>query len=99
MHVNITEFKEIDEPEILSTVPPVVEDFIILSFGNAITEFQSTLYEKFLHLTDGLIVTCNEFKAHLQNMEERKIVTSTEFLGKPCWTLNSSGQDRRLSSW
>ena len=99
MHVPFTEIREIDEPEVKSIVPPTVEDYIILSFGNSILEFQATLYEKFLHLTDGLVVTCREFKEYLQNMEERNIVTSTEFLGKKCWTYNANKELRNEGSW
>ena len=57
MHLPLIEIREIDEPEAKSIVPPTVEDFIILSFGNSILEFEATLYQKFLQLTDGLIVT------------------------------------------
>ncbi|MHA1943616.1 MAG: hypothetical protein ACW96M_04380 [Candidatus Thorarchaeota archaeon] len=76
------------EQIVLSTVPPLVEDAIMLSFGNSILEFEATLYEKFLHLTNGLVVTCQEFKAHLKNMEERNLIVSAEFLGKECWARN-----------
>ncbi|MFX1559891.1 MAG: hypothetical protein ACFFBL_04840 [Promethearchaeota archaeon] len=76
------------EQIVLSTVPPMIEDLIILSFGHAIIEFEATLYEKFLRLTKGVLVTCNEFKAYLQNMEERGILVSSEFLEKRCWSMN-----------
>ena len=99
MHVPFTEIREIDEPEVRSTVPPTVEDFIILSFGNSIVEFEATLYEKFLQLTDGLVVTCREFKSYLQNMEERKIVKSTEFLEKKCWTYSGNKHFKNEGSW
>lgn len=99
MHAPFIDIKEVDEPVVKSTVPPTVEDFIILSFGNSILEFEATLYQKILQLTDGLIVTCKEFKDHLQNMEERKIVVSTEFLGKKCWTMASSNGIKNESSW
>jgi len=99
LHVTFTKIKEIEEPEIRSTVPPVVEDLIILSFGHSILEFEATLYQKFLQLTDGLVVTCREFKDHLRNMEERQIVSSTEFLGKKCWALTSNKNIKTESSW
>ncbi|MFW9794448.1 MAG: hypothetical protein ACFFEE_09105 [Candidatus Thorarchaeota archaeon] len=73
---------------VLSTVPPLIEDAILLSFGHAILEFEATLYEKFLHLTNGVLVTCQEFKDHLKNMEERDLVVSAKFLGKQCWARN-----------
>ncbi len=73
---------------VLSTVPPLIEDAILLSFGHAILEFEATLYEKFLHLTNGVLVTCQEFKDHLKNMEERELVVSAKFLGKQCWARN-----------
>ncbi|MFX1481756.1 MAG: hypothetical protein ACFFCP_01055 [Promethearchaeota archaeon] len=76
------------EQIVLSTVPPLVEDAILLSFGHAILEFEATLYEKFLHLTNGVVVTCIEFRDHLRNMEERGLIVSGEFLGKRCWSKN-----------
>ena len=76
------------EQIVLSTVPPLVEDAIILSFGHSIIEFEATLYEKFLRLTNGVVTTCEEFKEHLQNMEERGLIISAEFLGKRCWSRN-----------
>ena len=76
------------EKIVLSTVPPLVEDAIILSFGHSIIEFEATLYEKFLHITKGLVVNCQEFKDHLGNMEERGLVRSVEFLGNRGWSRN-----------
>jgi len=76
------------EQIVLSTVPPQIEDAILLSFGNSIIDFEATLYEKFLIVTNGLIVSCQEFKGHLENMEERGLVVSAEFLGKRCWARN-----------
>ena len=99
MHLPFIEFKEIDEPEVKSTVPPEIEDKIILAFGNAIIEFEATLYQKFLMLTKGIAVTFLQFKDHLSNMEERGIVTSLEFLGKPGWALSSHEKIRNVSSW
>jgi len=99
MHLPFQEFKEIDEPEVKNTVPPEIEDKILLSFGNAIIEFEATLYQKFLMLTKGLVVTCLQFKDHLHNMEERGILTSIEFLGKPGWALSSHESIRDSSNW
>ena len=99
MHLPFTKFKEIDEPEVMSTVPPEVEELILTSFGNSIIEFQAALYQKFLVLTKGLVVTCLQFKAHLQNMEERGIVSSIVFLGKPGWALEDNENIRNYSSW
>jgi len=89
MHVNITKYNKIETPEVSSTVPPEIEDAILLSFGHSILEFEATLYQKFLIITKGLIVTCREFQNHLLNMEERRIIVSTEFLGKKCWAMGS----------
>ena len=99
MHVPFITLKEIDEPEVLSTVPPEIEDLILTSFGNAIMDFEATLYLKFLKLTKGLVITCREFKDHLQNMEERGIVISVEFLGKRCWAMGSNEEIKNISSW
>jgi hypothetical protein len=76
------------EQIVLSTVPPVIEDAIILSFGHSIIEFEATLYEKFLRLTRGVLVTCQEFKEHLENMKERGLIVSSEFMEKRCWSKN-----------
>ena len=73
------------EQIVLSTVPPLIEDTILLSFGHSIIDFEATLYEKFLQLTKGLVITCQEFRNHLANMEERGIIVSAEFMGKRCW--------------
>ena len=89
LHVPFTNIREIENPDVKSTVPPQVEDYILLSFGHSILEFEATLYQKFLQLTDGLIVTCREYKNHLQNMEERGILIASEFIGKKCWTVAS----------
>ncbi|MFW9793489.1 MAG: hypothetical protein ACFFEE_04245 [Candidatus Thorarchaeota archaeon] len=77
------------EQIVLSTVPPLIEDAILLAFGHSILEFEATLYEKFLRLTNGVVVTCQEFKEHLKNMEERSLIVSAEFLGKQCWARNT----------
>lgn len=76
------------EQIVLSTVPPLIEDTILLSFGHSIIDFEATLYEKFLHITKGLVITCQEFKDHLNNMEERGLILSADFLGKRCWAKN-----------
>jgi len=73
------------EQIVLSTVPPLIEDAILLSFGHSIIDFEATLYEKFLHITKGLAITCQEFKEHLENMEDREILVSADFMGKRCW--------------
>jgi len=77
-----------DEEIALSTVPSLIEDAILLSFGHSIIEFEATLFEKFLRLTNGVVVTCNEFKEHLKNMRERSLIVSAEFLEKQCWARN-----------
>ncbi|MHA2044463.1 MAG: hypothetical protein ACXAAO_05435 [Candidatus Thorarchaeota archaeon] len=76
------------EKIVIRTVPPLVEESILLSFGHAVIEFEATLYEKFLRLTNGVVLTCKEFKEHLKNMEAREIIKSTEFIGKRCWARN-----------
>ncbi len=84
MHARIVEAYN-GERIVLNTVPPLVEEAILLSFGRSIIEFEATLYEKFLRVTNGLVVTCKEFKDHLQNMEARELIVSAEFMGKQCW--------------
>lgn len=70
---------------VLSTVPPQIEDAILLSFGHSILEFEATLFEKFLRLTNSVVITFKEFKDHLRNMAERGLIVSAEFVGKQCW--------------
>jgi hypothetical protein len=69
-----------------NTVPPEVEQKILWSFGNAIIEFESTLYEKFRIISGGIILSMNEFRWHLENMEERGILVSSKFLGLRSWS-------------
>ncbi len=69
---------------VLSTVPPPIEDAILLSFGHSIIEFEATLYEKFLRLTNGVVITHKEFKKHLKNMNERGLMVSTDIMEKQC---------------
>jgi len=76
------------EQVVLSTVPPQIEDAILLSFGHSIIDFEATLYEKFLMVTKGVVITCQEFREHLGNMEDRGLIVSAEFLGKRCWAIN-----------
>lgn len=83
---------------IIGTVPPPIEDNIIVAFGYAILQFEDTLYLKFQMLTRGIEVTRAEFEDHLQNMEERGLIASTESLGKACWVL-IAGPDDYLRSW
>jgi len=84
---------EYDQNEIVNTVPPEIEDTILLSFGHAIVEFENTLYHKFQHLTRGIVLTKKEFIDHLENMEERSLVVSGIFLGKKCWALGADGSN------
>ncbi len=90
LNARITD-SEFERNEIVNTVPPEIEDTILLSFGHAIIEFEDTLYLKFQHLTRGIVLTKREFIEHLENMEERKVVVSGTFLGKKCWAMGSDG--------
>jgi hypothetical protein len=92
LNARITE-TEIDQTEIVNTVPPEIEETILTSFGHAIVDFEDTLYIKFQHLTRGIILTKKEFIEHLENMEERGLVSLGIFLGKKCWTMESDGTD------
>ncbi len=68
------------------TVPPEIEQKILWAFGNAIIEFESTLYEKFHIISGGIILSKNDFLWHLENMEERRILVSSKFLGMRSWS-------------
>lgn len=77
------------EPEVASIVPPEIEEDILISFGHAIVEFEDTLYIKFQQVTKGIVLTKKEFIEYLENMQERGIVVSGDFLGKKCWAMGS----------
>jgi hypothetical protein len=92
LNARITDIKY-DQNEIVNTVPPEIEDTILLSFGHAIVEFEETLYKKFQHLTRGIVLNKREFIEHLENMEQRGIVVSGIFLGKKCWAMGPDGSN------
>ena len=70
----------------VNTVPPEIEELILWAFGNAIIEFEATLYEKFHILSGEIVIGKNEFRWYLENMEERGIVASSEFKGIRSWS-------------
>lgn len=90
MNARSTETDE-NRADVVSTVPPEIEETILTSFGHAVIEFEDTLYMKFLHLTRGVVLTKREFVELLENMEERGIVVSGALLGKRCWAMGSDG--------
>lgn len=64
----------------------LAEETIIRSFGWAIIEFEATLYQKFLLMSaDSSLVTEEQFKKHLLQMEARGLVASLDFQGKRVW--------------
>ena len=69
-----------------NTVPPQIEDLILWAFGKALIEFEATLYHKFHLLSGNIVCGKNEFRWHLQNMEERGLLKSTEYKGVPSWS-------------
>ncbi|MFW9908453.1 MAG: hypothetical protein ACFFEF_07750 [Candidatus Thorarchaeota archaeon] len=70
-----------------STVSPEIEQKILWAFGKARTEFESTLYQKFHLLSKDIVLSMNEFRWHLENMEERGLITSGEFRGIKSWSM------------
>ncbi|MFW9885543.1 MAG: hypothetical protein ACFFEX_14240 [Candidatus Thorarchaeota archaeon] len=69
-----------------NTVPPQVEELILLAFGKASIQFEATLYQKFHHISGDIIIGLNEFRWHLQNMEERGLLISSMMKGEPSWS-------------
>jgi len=69
-----------------STVPPEVEQKILWAFGKSIIEFEATLYLKFQLIARDIVLSMNEFRWHLENMEERGLVASSEFEGIRSWS-------------
>lgn len=68
------------------TVPPQIEELILWAFGKSIIEFEVTLYQKFHIISGDIICGKNQFHWHLQNMEERGILKSSEYKGIPSWS-------------
>ena len=56
------------------------------AFGKAIIEFEATLYQKFHILSGDIVVGKNEFRWHLENMEERGFLASSEYKGVSSWS-------------
>ena len=69
----------------LRTVPPEIEQKILWAFGHSIIEFEATLYEKFHILSGDIVLSMNDFRWHLENMEERGLVVATRFKGIRSW--------------
>ena len=79
--------------EVMNTGPTEIEETILMSFGHSIIDFEDTLFEKFQHLTKGIVLSRSEFLDNLHNMEERGILASGMFLGKKCWGLGPRASD------
>ncbi|MFW9965865.1 MAG: hypothetical protein ACFFEA_01800 [Candidatus Thorarchaeota archaeon] len=62
-----------------NTVSPQVEELIMWAFGKTLIEFGATLYQKFHILSGNIIIVKNEFRWHLENMEERGLLKSSDF--------------------
>ena len=69
-----------------NTVPPQVEELILWAFGKSIIEFEVTLYQKFHIISGDIICGRNKFRWHLENMEARGILKSSEYKGIPSWS-------------
>ena len=69
-----------------STVPPEIEQKILWAFGDSIIEFEAALYEKLHLMAEDIVLGMNEFRWHLENMEERGILKSSEFRGVRSWS-------------
>jgi hypothetical protein len=78
------ESADIDETPV-NTVPPRIEDLILMTFGKSIIDFEATLYGKFHRISAEFILQKQEFLSHLENMEERKILKSCDFNGVRTW--------------
>lgn len=69
---------------------PEIEERIIQAFGHSRFEFEATLHRKLELLTNGFVLSRTELRHHLENMEIKGIVSSSQFLGMRCWTRRSS---------
>ena len=69
-----------------STVPPEIEQRILWAFGKSIIEFEATLYKKFQLIANEIILSMNDFREHLENMEARGLVASSDFEGIRSWS-------------
>ena len=79
------EAQDIDKVPV-NTVPQEVEQLILWAFGKSIIEFEATLYEKFHLISEEIVLGKNEFLWHLENMEERGVLKSSEFKGIRSWS-------------
>ncbi|MGY5875919.1 MAG: hypothetical protein RTU30_09250 [Candidatus Thorarchaeota archaeon] len=72
-----------------STVPPEVEEKILLAFGNAIVELERNLYQKFHIMSGDIVLGKNEFRWHLENMEARGLICSSEYDEVRSWSKST----------
>ncbi|MGY5853529.1 MAG: hypothetical protein RTU92_08200 [Candidatus Thorarchaeota archaeon] len=72
-----------------STVPPEVEEKILLAFGNAIVELERNLWLKFNIISGEIVLGRNEFQWHLENMEARGLICSSEYDEVRSWSKSS----------
>ncbi len=63
-----------------------LEDDILLSFGDAIVEFEDTLFQKFVLLSSRRsLITSEMFRRYLKMMQSKGYVTPIEFHGRKAW--------------
>ena len=60
-----------------STVPPEIENKILMAFGNKIVVEERELYDMFHLISGDIQLTPIEFVWYLENMEERGLVASS----------------------
>lgn len=66
-----------EDDSIESTVPPVIENKILMAFGNSVVVEERELYDMFHVISGDIQLTPIEFVWYLENMEERGLVASS----------------------
>jgi len=62
-----------------------IEKEILWVFGKSIIEFESVLYVKFHTLTTEFILSEEQLRLHLMNLEQKGYVAFASFMGKRSW--------------
>ncbi len=74
-----------DTSSVKSTVPPVIENKLLMAFGNSVVVEERELFDMFHVISGDIQLTPIEFVWYLENMEERGLVNSSLFEGIRSW--------------
>jgi hypothetical protein len=77
MNTNARSIDVSDDEAVESTVPPEIEEKILMAFGNKVVVEERELYDMFHVISGDIQLTPIEFVWYLENMEERGFVASS----------------------